>query len=426
MAKTTAVLIGAGGRGTYTFGTYAKNNPEKLKIVAVAEPDIERRTHFSREHGIPANLQFEDWTELFIRGKIADGAIIATGDDMHLSPSIRAMETGYDILLEKPMARTLDGAVEIARTSSHLGKKVMVCHVLRYTAFYRKIRELMHSGIIGEIVGIEAKEDIGYFHMAHSFVRGNWRNSTNTAPIMLTKSCHDLDLLYWLIGKKCEKLASFGELTHFKAEKKPNGSPLRCIDGCPVEKICPYSAMKIYLGNDRFGLPIHALTADTSYEGRLKALKEGPYGRCVYACDNDVADHQVTIMQFGDIEVSFTLQAFTADIRRKIRIFGTGGEINGLLERDDIVVERFGEEPVKVAVNNESNFGHNGGDYYLMNSFVEMLSDGAEKPLTSACDSLESHIMAFAAEEARLEKRVIDMPTYRAGFLTDIQDTNMK
>lgn len=329
MRTATAILIGAGGRGRYTFGEYAKENPEKLKFVAVAEPDPVKRRLFSDEHGIPEELRFEDWKPLLALGKIADGAVIATNDDKHLEPAKEAMKNGYNLLLEKPMSRTLKESVEIVEAAKEFRRKVMVCHVLRYTAFYRKLRELMHSGIIGEVTGIEAKENIGYFHMAHSFVRGNWRNSEETAPIILTKSCHDMDLLYWLIGNKCDRLASFGTLSHFNHNSMPKGATPRCTDGCSIEKDCPYSAVKIYLG-DNTGWPTNAVTTDLSYEGRLKALKEGPYGRCVYACDNNVADHQVLIMEFEDIEVSFTLQAFTEDIKRSIRIFGTRGEINGL------------------------------------------------------------------------------------------------
>lgn len=414
MSKATAVLVGAGSRGRFTFGKYALENPEKLKIIAIAEPDPIKRNNFAEEHGIPESLRFEHWKGLFELGKIANGAIIATRDDLHVEPSLKAMESGYDILLEKPIDRTLEGSVRIANASRKFDKRVMVCHVLRYTDFFQTLKKLITSGIIGELTGIEHKESINYFHMAHSYVRGNWNRSDITAPIILTKSCHDLDLIYWLTGKKALKVSSFGKLSHFKKSNMPQDASLRCTDGCKVEKDCVYSAIKNYL-SDNIDWPVNTISGDMSYEGRLKALKEGPYGRCVYACDNDVVDHQIVSMELeSGITCTFTLQAFTHDKTRSLRIFGTRGEIKGKLDIGDIELCVFGEEPKKVPVISSSNFGHNGGDYHLLNEFVDLLSDpGYIKPLTSIEDSLESHFMAFAAEQSRKTDSVIIMNEFK-------------
>jgi len=414
LSKVTAVLMGAGSRGRDAFGAYAKDNPDKLKIVALAEPNPIKRNRLADELGIPEAKRFEDWKDLLSVGKIADSAIIAMMDDLHVEPSIEAMKLGYDILLEKPMDRTLEGSMKIALASQEYERKVIVCHVLRYSLFFSKLRELMHSGVIGRIMGIEHKENVGYFHMAHSFVRGNWRNSKETAPIILTKSCHDMDLLYWLIGEKCTYISSFGELSHFKRENMPDGATERCARGCKVEKECPYSAIKIYLG-DNIDWPVNVITTDLSHEGRLKALNEGPYGRCVYACDNDVIDHQVVSMTFGkDVMVNFTLSAFTREISRTIRVFGTMGEIRGHFEKNELEVTCFGKEPEVIKIEDPGIGAHNGSDYHMMDAFVEMLSnENYEGTLTSAMDSLESHLMAFAAEESRLNNKVINMEEYR-------------
>ena len=414
MSKVTAVLMGAGSRGRDAFGAYAKDNPDKLKIVALAEPNPIKRNRLADELGIPEAKRFEDWKDLLSVGKIADSAIIAMMDDLHVEPSIEAMKLGYDILLEKPMDRTLEGSMKIALASQEYERKVIVCHVLRYSLFFSKLRELMHSGVIGRIMGIEHKENVGYFHMAHSFVRGNWRNSKETAPIILTKSCHDMDLLYWLIGEKCTYISSFGKLSHFKRENMPDGATERCAWGCKVEKECPYSAIKIYLG-DNIDWPVNVITTDLSHEGRLKALNEGPYGRCVYACDNDVIDHQVVSMTFGkDVMVNFTLSAFTREISRTIRVFGTMGEIRGHFEKNELEVTCFGKEPEVIKIEDPGIGAHNGSDYHMMDAFVEMLSnENYEGTLTSAMDSLESHLMAFAAEESRLNNKVINMEEYR-------------
>ncbi len=413
MAVPKVILIGAGSRGRDVYAAYAFET-EKLNIVAVAEPNDQRRNLVADKLRIPQNRRFKDWKELLSLGKVADGAIIATMDNLHVEPSIEFMKAGYDILLEKPMDRTLDGAIKITLTSQKYKRRVMVSHVLRYTKFFRKIKELIDSKIIGELIGIEHKEDVGYWHMAHSFVRGNWRRTDETAPMILTKSCHDMDIIYWLIGKKCSKISSFGSLAYFKRENMPKGAAEYCLD-CSVEKDCPYSALKLYL-NNKDGWPQNVISEDLSYKGRLKALREGPYGRCVYACDNNVVDHQIVSMQFEDITVNFTMQAFTNDIDRRIRIFGSKGEINGHFGKEEIELLLFGNEKVKIDVKNEDldSFGHGGGDFVMLDEFAKMLSDPNYKNIsTSAEDSLESHIMAWAAEDARLDNTVIDMDKYR-------------
>ena len=234
MSKATAILIGAGSRGRFTFGKYALDNPENLKIVAVVETDAVKREKLADEHGIPRSMRFIDWNDLFGLGQIAAGAIVATRDDLHVEPTIKALKTGYDVLLEKPIARTLSESIQISKTSKETGKRVMVCHVLRYTDFFQTVKKIIDSGAIGKLTGIDLKESINYFHMSHSYVRGNWNRSDVTAPIILTKSCHDLDLVYWLTGKKAVKLSSFGELSYFNKSNMPEGATDRCLEGCKV------------------------------------------------------------------------------------------------------------------------------------------------------------------------------------------------
>ncbi len=414
MKIPTAILIGAGSRGREVYAEYAYRTG-KLKIVAVGEPNYERRNYVANRLSIPKNLAFEDWRELLTLGKIADGAIIATKDDLHVEPAIEFMKLGYDLLLEKPMDRTLAGAVEITKASKKYGRRVIVAHVLRYTKFFQKIKELLDSNVIGEVVGINHIENVGFWHVAHSYVRGNWRRTDETAPMILTKSCHDMDILYWLIGRKCDKIASFGSLSHFKKENKPADAGSRCLE-CPVEQECPYSAVKLYL-NENQGWPQNVISDDLSIEGRIKALKEGPYGRCVYECDNDVVDHQVAILSFRDLTVTFTMQGFTNEIDRRIRIFGTKGEINGRFNKGEIEILLFGKDRILIDIKNDifAIFeGHGGGDIRMLDEFAKMLSDTNYNELsTSAEDSLESHIMAWAAEQSRITNSVVDMNEFR-------------
>ncbi len=398
------VVIGAGSRGYEAYGRLIKQRND-AKIVAVAEPDREKRERFAKEHDIPKDMQFESWERLFSQERFADGAIIATPDRYHVGPALAAMERGYHLLLEKPIAPTREGVQKVVDMAKKTKRVVVVGHVLRYTKFFNKLKELMDNKVIGDIIGIEHKENIGFFHFAHSFVRGNWRNSRESSPSILAKSCHDLDILYWLVGSPCKMITSFGSLTHFRPENRPKGAADRCLD-CPVEveNRCPYSAKKLYL-TDYTGWPVSVISLDLSYEGRLKALREGPYGRCVYACDNDVVDHQIVNMMFENgVKVTFTMTAFSDTITRRIRIFGTLGEIRGEFDKGEIEVIRFGEDKrvhydLKVY---SAEIGHGGGDKGIVNHFISLLKGEKEENPTNIEESAHSHFMAFAAEESRL------------------------
>ncbi len=399
------LLIGAGNRGYEAYGRAIKTRSD-AKIIAVAEPDEGKRKRFAREHSIPEAMQFSSWEELLEKEKFADGVIIATPDRLHVKPAISAMKKGYHVLLEKPIAPTREGVQKVVDIAKQTKRIVVVGHVLRYTKFFKKLKKLLDSKIIGEIIGIEHKENVGFFHFAHSFVRGNWRNSRESSPSILAKSCHDLDILYWLTGVRCKTLTSFGELVYFRSENKPDKATLRCLD-CPkeVERLCPYSAKKIYL-TDYIGWPVSVISLDLSYKGRMKALREGPYGRCVFACDNDVVDHQVVNMVFENgIKATFTMTAFSNTITRRIRIFGTQGEIRGEFEKGEIEVIKFGEVERKIYNFGvyDMGMGHSGGDRGIVRHFISLLKGEESRSFTNIEESVHSHFMAFAAEESRLE-----------------------
>ncbi len=400
----TVVILGAGNRGYEAYGKIIKGRDD-IEVVAVAEPDEAKRRRFATDHLIPPEMQFKTWKELLSKKKFADAAIVATPDRMHVEPAVAAMKKGYHIILEKPIAPTPEGVMEVARTAEETKRIVVVGHVLRYTKFFRKLKEIVDSGVIGRLIGIEHKENVGFFHFAHSFVRGNWRRADTSAPSILAKSCHDLDLLYWLVGARCKSISSFGELTYFKKGNKPKGAADRCLD-CPseIEGKCPYSAKKIYL-TDYIGWPVSVISVDLSYEGRLKALREGPYGRCVYSCDNDVVDHQVVNMAFENgVKATFTMTAFSSEITRRIRIFGSLGEIRGEFEKGEIEVIRFAD-PKKIVYEfnvNSTEIGHGGGDWGLVAHFVELLKGATKANPSSIREAVHSHFMAFAAEKSRL------------------------
>ncbi len=413
MKQITAVLLGAGNRGHWAYGPWALAHPEQFKFIAVAEPDPVRRERFCKAHDIPVERSFADWKEVFSLGRIADAVLICTQDNMHFEPTVKAIELGYHVLLEKPISPSATECVAIGDLAAqHPDQVVSICHVLRYTPFFSKIKELISAGVIGDVVNMVHNENVCFWHQAHSFVRGNWRSSTESSPMILAKSCHDMDILLWLMGKDCEKVSSFGSLSYFTAANAPKGAPLRCTDGCPAADNCPYDAVRVYTSPTVPDFMLTALTADPSPEGRRRALEEGPYGRCVFRCDNDVVDHQVVNLQFeGGATATFSMTAFTHKGGRSLRIMGTKGEIRASSDTMDIEVRDFLTDTVTGIHLPSSSAGHDGGDEGIMADFVRLVADGHEGR-TSAGQSVQSHLMALAAERSRLEGKVITLSEF--------------
>ncbi len=405
----TVAVIGAGNRGSRVYGEYILNHPDDIKAVAIAEPDLKRRSIFAKKHNIEEKYQFDSWTDMFSREKVADGVIIATMDTMHISPAIKTLEKGYKILLEKPIATKWSEISKLQKRSKDLDGQILVAHVLRYTPFYHRLKEILADGLIGTIRLVDHIENIGYYHFAHSYVRGNWRNTKEAAPIILAKSCHDMDLIDWLLEKRCLELSSSASLEYFTEDNFPKGAADRCLD-CSVVEDCPYAAQKIYLTEEE-GWPVSVITDDLSYDGRIRALKEGPYGRCVFKCDNNVPEVQTVRMTMEDnIEVNFALTAFSSQITRRTSFYGSLGEIQADFEEGEIIIDRFGfdRKIIKVSAPGE---GHGGGDTGLMDYFVKFLEkENIQSGDSTSLDaSIESHKMAFAAEESRIDEKTVKL-----------------
>ncbi len=407
------IIVGAGCRGGI-YASYVLEHPDRAKVVAVAEPREFQRQSMAGRHKIGPENQFESWQQLAEKPKLADAVLICTQDDMHVEPALAFIERGYHVLLEKPMALGPDQCRQIADAAVTNNVMLAVCHVLRYTPYTQKLKEVINAGTIGEIVSVQRLEPIGYWHFAHSYVRGNWANE-EVSPILLAKSCHDLDWISYIIGGKCTKISSFANLSHFKCECAPPTAAERCLD-CPVEADCPYSAKKIYIERikaSQSGWPVDIITDDLTVEGVTEALRTGPYGRCVYHCDNTVPDHQVVSMQFaGGQTATFTLAAFTEMGHRRTSIFGTRGEIYG--DGDSITIYDFLTDRRQTIDMHSSEAsiigGHGGGDMALIEAFVSALaSNDPSLILSGPLDSLESHMMVFDAETARKTNTVIEM-----------------
>lgn len=400
----TAITLGAGNRGN-VYGNYALQYPDHLDIVGVAEPIAIRNQRYSEKHAIPAENCFVTWEDVFKRPKFADAIIISTPDNLHYGPCMKALSMGYDILLEKPIAPTEKECRKILALAKKTNRIVAVCHVLRYSPYFIKVRELIQKGSVGELISIQHLEPIQHIHMSHSYVRGNWHNSKETTPIILAKSCHDLDILRWLVGSSCEKISALGDLKWFKKENTPAGATPRCTDGCAVEKECPYSALKIYY-RDRQRTHVFDLPTEVEKQGEaiLDRLKTTNYGRCVYQMDNDQPDHYTTNLQFTNgVTAAFSMEAFTSYEGRRTRIMGSHGDIVGDMSQFTLTNFLTGEKTEW----QQNSDAHGGGDWNLVSDWIQAVSQQNASLLSSSIDaSVESHIIGFTAEKSRLKGTV--------------------
>ncbi len=416
----TFLIVGAGGRG-FVYADLAKAIPAKAKVVAVAEPRDFHREKMAREHGIAPELAFTTWQAAAATGRrLADCVAICTQDADHEACVKAFAPLGYHILLEKPMAPTAAACRRIEAVVRKHGNAFAVCHVLRYTNYTRAVKRIVDSGRIGEIVSVEHLEPVGFWHQAHSFVRGNWRNEKESSFMLLAKACHDIDWLSFVVGKHCLRVSSFGSLSFFTKEHRPAGAAKRCLD-CGLSRKCPWSAKEFYFKRladpKSHGWPLDVVDPTFTRKNLTKALREGPYGRCVFACDNDVVDHQVVNLEYeGGTTASFTMTAFTPMGGRRTRIFGT----KGTLESDDSSTIRVFDfltgktETIDMNASGASMAGgHGGGDGGIMDSFCTAILEKRPELLVSSLDAtIESHLTTFAAEHSRRTGRTVDVAAF--------------
>ena len=418
MEKIKVILIGAGNRGT-TYARHAYDACPELEIVAVADPNPVRRNHIKEKFSLPESACFESWENILALPKFADAAIIATQDQMHFEPAMKAIELGYHLLLEKPAAPTPAECYKIADAANKKGVSVIICHVLRFTPFFTTLKRIIDEGKIGKVMSINHYEGVGHIHYSHSFTRGNWHKEADSSPMLLAKSCHDIDILQWLVGGKCTRVHSFGTLSHFCAANKPEGAPEYCYMGCPAAESCPYNAEKIYACEKSHYISRAADSESPTADDVRRVLTETNYGRCVYQCDNDVVDHQIVNLEYeGGATVSFTMCAFNEGGRR-IHIMGTKGEVYATMKDKTITLYEFEtgkktDVPILDAITNqEITGGHGGGDRGIMRALTEFLG-GTYKgnALTDISTSVANHLTVFAAEQARREGRVVTVEEY--------------
>ena len=404
--QVSIVAIGAGNR-TNKYLEYVKQHPDKAKLVGVVELNEIRRNKIAEKFNIEPSACFTDYHDFFRSSLKVDAVMICTPENMHYEPCMMAIEAGYHVLLEKPIAQTPEECIAIGEAARRKNVIVTVCDVLRYHPYFIKLKELACSGELGNIISINHRTAVGVDRAAHSFVRGPWRKESETNPMLISKCCHDIDFLLWLTKTRCRKLTSFGSLRWFKSTNAPEGSAHRCID-CQVESQCPFSAVDLYrIRRDwiaNFDVP-QGKNIDEVIE---EELEQGLYGRCIYHCDNDVVDHQIVSMEMeSEVTINFSMDIFTLEDHRATQICLTEGEIEG--DETQIKVRRFrgGEETIYDFSDIKHKPFHAGADLDLMNDFIEAIQTEGKYLRTSIDLSVESHRICFEAERSRKEKRTI-------------------
>ncbi|KAG8952176.1 hypothetical protein FRC03_012233 [Tulasnella sp. 419] len=430
----TIAVIGAGQRGK-RYASYAFLRPDLCKIVAIAEPRPGSLKFFVESHKLPEDKAFQSYDEMLEYSqklideggqRLADAVIIATPDKLHLDAVLKFSKQGFHILCEKPMATAPEHCIRIADAVKESGVIFGMGHVLRYSPYNKSIVDIIRSGDLGLLVNVVHVEPVGHQHFAHSYVRGNWSNESESCFSLMTKSCHDIDIIcHYLTPAKPVKVSSFGSLTHFKRSAKPTGAgdATRCFD-CPIEKECPYSAKRIYYEPAKHGFrgwPVSTITdGPPDIESVTVSLKEGPYGRCVYESDNDVVDHQVVNLQFDTgATCSFTMVAFTTLIcDRQTRLHFTHGEIVGDFYTFTCTNFKYPEghpSRTRIVKPEIEDSGHGGGDLGLIRSFVDAVRKNDQSILGTTVDEvLKSHLMVFAAEKSRKEDRMVGVEEFEA------------
>ena len=402
------MLAGAGQRGLFVYGRFAREHPALLSFVAVVEPDEAKRARFAAAHDIDTVLAVASFEDL--PDGVAEACFIAAPDRVHHELAVAALDAGYHPFLEKPIAATASDCVDLAERSRKVEQITAVGHVLRSTPFFKAVRDLVRSGRLGDVISVQHQENVAAWHMAHSFVRGNWAVAETATPMIVQKCSHDFDILRWVLGSDVVRLSSFGSQFHFHPDRAPDGATERCVD-CPVSD-CPFDARRVYLTMGNTGWPVHVITDDLSRGGRMAALEDGPYGRCVYTAGSDVVDHQVVAMEMeSGAAVSLVMHGHSPREERTMRYDGSAATMRGrfgAVQQIEVLDHATGDiDEVTVA----SSGGHGGGDDGAIRRFIAEVR-GQVEPGNAIDEALVAHLQAFAAEESRLSGATIDLTDY--------------
>lgn len=424
MKKIKIAVVGYGNRGQ-VYADYSLDEPEQVEVAAVIDPNPYKLDVAKSRYGLSEKQVFLNYQDFLASGIETDIVINATMDQVHYQTAIEILESKKDMIIEKPIVANRDELMDIQRLAKQNGCTVFVCHVLRYSPFYKSIKEILSSGQLGKIISMEMNEHVWVPHYLTSYVRGKWgKESECGSPILLAKCCHDMDLVAWLNGSKAASVSCFGHRSYFVAENKPNDATEYCFD-CPHKQTCRYNALDLYYHNDTMPFlvwdELDKPYDEITLEEKEAFLRKHLYGKCVYDCGGDVMDRQNVIVDFVDGSVAtFTLSCATVRPARYVHIIGTNGELEGKLEEDKFIYRTYKKESVSYeeklvdvsqkVVNNALYGGHSGGDYGIMSDIVRYLNgDKVSESITLLDDSVESHLLVFAAEESRKDRKVVDL-----------------
>ncbi len=410
-SKLSLVLCGCGSRSR-TYSKIAMSLNDQFEIIAGADPVASRVDAIRKTSNNPDFKSYSSAEELLDQPKMADLMIIATQDHYHFEPAKKALELGYHLLLEKPAAQSINEIKELAELAKKYDRKIVLCFVLRYTDFYAKVKEIVDSGKLGNIVSIRAHEGVDAYHQAHSFVRGHWAKSTDSTPMIIAKCSHDTDIIAWLMDSPCKSVSSIGGISHFSEKHAPEGATDRCTDGCPHAETCLYSALRYTTDRERWLNMVYPdPTKKRETQEVIEWLKISPWGRCVYKCDNDVVDHQQVLMEFEN-GASATLSMTAFDCGRTLEIYGTKASLRGgdaikeQFDTDLLIRDHYNGEIEKITLPDltESEYaGHGGGDYGLITALSDIINGNNTSSASLIENSISGHLIGFTAEQSRIQ-----------------------
>ena len=423
-SDVTAVVVGCGDRGT-TYCTAAYDAGLPFKVVAAVDPDENRLRLMREKYGVLPEMCFKDMKDILAKGRIANCVINGTMDQLHVPTSLPFLEQGYNMLLEKPVINNAKDLFKIRDTARKHGCKLMVCHVLRYSPFYRKAKELIDAGEIGEIMHMETSERVGVAHASVSYIRGKWNNESECgSSFLLAKCCHDIDLLCWFNNKTRPVTAdSFGGRDFIVPEKAPKGAGTRCLVDCPaaVRESCKFYAKPLYLDHNVWQAYTWQCTGknywDVTPQEREESLKTyNPHGLCAYKVKSDLIDHQTLTLQFnnGSTATHTLLSAAARGSERRLFISGTKGEIEGFAGDGKFVLSKFNPATIGHtetvfdfnATDGTAMGGHYGGDAALIRDFIDLMNGAIPSvSCTSIEDSINGHLCVYAADAAMKKGR---------------------
>ena len=413
--KLKVVLIGCGDRAC-VYAHFGVHEFKQMEIVAAVDPDEARRIYVHNQFNVPLDRCYKDISEVLSQGKIADAVINGTMDALHIETSIPFLKQGYDMLLEKPITNNEEELLKLAKTAKEHNCKLMICHVLRFSDFYREIKKTLLSGEVGNIININTTERVGAYHSSVSYLRGKWNSEVKCgSSLLLAKCCHDLDLIAWFNNSTRPMMTySMGGRNFFNRENAPKGCGERCLVDCPkeIKEKCIYDAEYMYIKNDHLPWYPWQCTGknyqDVTLEEKIESLKTyNPHGKCIYKCDGDLLDHQQVLIKFKDGSTAchtLVLGAMKAD--RTIHIMGTKGEIEGAASEGKLYIRTFDKDTAgykeRVVNFNEKKGetgGHFGGDKGIVQDFLSYLSGNKPSISTTVInDSIIGHLMVYDAD----------------------------